>query len=209
MHDWQATSLSCLASVVERYTTPHVVKLCSLLDQGELTSIIDLAAGVLAEPPSGQDQSMWVQLAPMLVRDEGLMADDFADGAVDSHSAFIALGLLLLCLIVPITVAASSNHEGGLIGRSAWTASIASQVHRIVQILPPSVQSRLHAGYLAAQRVHQAALSVAASMVPTSRVHWLAPGSSILPVAETAEISISPRASQDDDTSFDEVLGRS
>ena len=101
---------SSAAGFAEWLRDKSAVAACKMLTRGTLTRSIDRSAGVLAdggsrEPslsletgvPAPDDD--WVQLAPELVRGEGVLITSSADDEGASSSAFGALVLLLLAVL--------------------------------------------------------------------------------------------------------------
>ena len=156
-----ASATPCSPSLVERLTQAPGVSLCGRLLAGSLTSTIELAAGVLVErergavPPGGAvglgrahtPSTEWVQLAPSLVRGEGVGVDETAD--LTTAGSVGALAVLALFMIVPIAItlastSASPNESSsrGALGTASaaclalWYHTVAATEEALAHVLP-------------------------------------------------------------------------
>lgn len=131
----RAQAFQCVPThMVERlWSLRAAAILCERLRDAPLLSHIDLSGGVLLQ--SVQDASIWIQLAPTLVRDEGILIEQTADVGGGSDGGAIALALLVLVLVVPIAAAYfSSIHNATASARVICTTASSAGAEALITV---------------------------------------------------------------------------
>jgi hypothetical protein len=131
----RAQAFQCVPThMVERlWSLRAAAILCERLRDAPLLSHIDLSGGVLLQ--SEEDASIWMQLAPTLVRDEGILIEQTADVGGGSDGGAIALALLVLVLVVPIAAAYfSSIHNATASARVICTTASSAGAEALITV---------------------------------------------------------------------------